>query len=313
MGRHLCSKSPNVHARSSPRLGTACRRFVLQCRSFRRHLRTGHNVVLDQITPALLTYNEEPNIGRTLARLAWARDVVVVDSGSTDRTLEILRKFRNVRVFQRNFDTHANQWRFATENTGIATEWVLRLDADYQVSDALVAEIAQLDPNAAVNGYRISFNYAIFSRELSSSLYPPKTVLLRKGQFAVWDKGHTEAWEVNGPIVPLSARIVHDDRKPVGHWMAQQARYMRRELDRLKIEGSGLARWARLKPPLMPFAVFFYCLFAKGLIFNGRYGIFYALQRMLAEAVLALMVLEERVRSPTEQDFDPNLRNENKH
>jgi glycosyltransferase involved in cell wall biosynthesis len=270
--------------------------------------------VLDQITPALLTYNEEPNIGRTLARLTWAQDVVVVDSGSTDRTVEILGKFHNVRVFHRKFDTHANQWRYAMEETGIATEWILRLDADYQVSDALVAELARLDPNAAVNGYRIWFDYAIFSRELLSSLYPPNTILLRKGQFAIGDKGHTEAWEVNGPTMPLSARIVHDDWKPVDHWMTQQVRYMRRELDRLRLGGSGLARWARLKPPLMPFAVFFYCLIGKGLIFNGRSGIFYAVQRMLAEAVLSLMVLEERLRSPTGRDLDrcePKRRTEN--
>ena len=52
--------------------------------------------MLDQITPLILTYNEAPNIGRTLAALAWARDIVVVDSFSDDETLEIASSFSQV-------------------------------------------------------------------------------------------------------------------------------------------------------------------------------------------------------------------------
>src|ERR1700759_5854458 len=96
--------------------------------------------MLDQITPVLLTYYEEENISRTLSHLAWAKDIVVVDSGSTDGTLPALTRFPNVRVFSRRFDTHGQQWRYAVEETSIRTNWLLRLDADYQVSNALVAE-----------------------------------------------------------------------------------------------------------------------------------------------------------------------------
>ena len=122
--------------------------------------------MLDDITPVLLTYNEEQNIGRALSRLGWARDIVVVDSGSTDGTLGELAKFPNVRVFSRGFDSHGNQWRYAVEETQIATEWIFRLDADYQVSDALIAELARLDTNAPVSAYRVCFDYAILSRKL---------------------------------------------------------------------------------------------------------------------------------------------------
>jgi glycosyltransferase involved in cell wall biosynthesis len=253
--------------------------------------------MLDRITPVLLTYNEEQNIARTLSRLRWAKDVVVVDSGSTDGTLAILAKFPNARMFNRRFDTHANQWRFAVEETQITTDWILRLDADYQITDALIAELALLDPNAPVSGYRIAFDYAIFSRQLLSSLYPPNTILLRRGSFCVWDRGHTEAWEVNGSTATLSSRIIHDDWKPTGQWVTGQARYMQRELDWLRTGKTGLARWLRLTPPLMPIAALLYCLFGKGLVLNGRAGIFYSLQRMVAEGVLSLMVLEQYLRN----------------
>ena len=92
-------------------------------------------------------------------------------------------------MFKRSFDSHGNQWRYAVEETQIATDWILRLDADYQLSDALVAELHRLTPNAPVSGYRVSFDYAIFSRNLVSSLYPANTVLLRKGRFSVRDGG----------------------------------------------------------------------------------------------------------------------------
>ena len=252
--------------------------------------------MLDHITPVLLTYNEEQNVRRTLSRLSWAKDVVVVDSGSTDRTLAILASFSNVRMFKRSFDSHGNQWRYAVDETQIATDWILRLDADYQMSDALIAEIAALDPNSAVSAYRISFDYAIFSHKLLSSLYPANTILLRRGRFSVRDRGHTEAWDVTGPVGTLSAVITHDDWKATGQWVMSQTRYMQRELACVQLDKNRFVRWLRLRPPLMPIAVFIYCLFGKGLLLNGRSGIFYALQRLVAEAVLSLMLLEEELR-----------------
>jgi glycosyltransferase involved in cell wall biosynthesis len=260
--------------------------------------------MLDYITPVILTYNEEQNICRTLSQLTWAKDIVVVDSGSTDETLTLIERFDNVRVFTRRFDTHASQWRYATEETAIRTDWILRLDADYQLSDPLVAELSQLDPNAPFSAYRIGFHYSVYARKLWSSLYPSNTVLLRKGCFSVHDEGHTEIWKVSGDVAVLKNRIIHDDWKPAAQWVAAQVRYMKLEFGSLSDNSSGVVRWLRLRPPLMPIAVFLYCLFSKGLVFSGRAGILYALQRMTAEAILSLMVLEERLRAEREMRFD---------
>src|ERR1041385_9186314 len=113
--------------------------------------------MLDQITPLILTYNEAPNIARSLGALRWAREIVVVDSFSDDDTVAIASSFPNVRVVQRVFDNHRNQWEFGLKETGISTPWVLALHADYVVSGELVAEIENLKPADQTAAYRASF------------------------------------------------------------------------------------------------------------------------------------------------------------
>lgn len=253
--------------------------------------------MLVDITPVLLTYNEAANIRRTLARLTWAKDIVVVDSGSTDETLAIVAEFPQARAVHRPFDTHAAQWRFAVGETGVRTPWILRLDADYELSEPLIAEMAQLDAAAAVSAYRIAFDYAIFGRKLSASLYPPNTVLLRKGRFSVADSGHTENWTVDGPVRDLHGRVTHDDRKPLGHWFTSQQRYATLEADYLlRAAPDALSRTDRLRRMAWPapLLAFFYVLVVKRCLFDGWPGWFYALQRLLAECMIALAVIDRR-------------------
>jgi glycosyltransferase involved in cell wall biosynthesis len=102
--------------------------------------------MLNQITPLILTYNEAPNLGRTLDRLAWARDIVIVDSLSTDDTRAIAARYPSVRVFDRAFTSHAEQWNFGLEQTGIKTDWVLALDADFVLTEDVIREIGALSP-----------------------------------------------------------------------------------------------------------------------------------------------------------------------
>jgi glycosyltransferase involved in cell wall biosynthesis len=255
---------------------------------------------LDQLTLLLLTYNEEANIARTLASVAWARRIVVVDSGSTDQTLPILAADARVKVVQRGFDTHADQWNFALAQA--ESEWVLCMDADYLVSREFMQEIAALNPDAA-DGWAASFTYCINGRPLRASLLPPRLVLFRKALGDFYNDGHTQLLRFSGRALPLHARLLHDDRKPLEPWLHAQIRYGSLEVAKLRKHS-----WRRLRWPdrarklwLGPLLVVPYCLILKGLLLDGRDGIYYTLQRLFVEILLLLMLFERSLRRVDDQ------------
>lgn len=253
-------------------------------------------VVLEEITPVIITYNEAANIARTLDKLVWARRIVVVDSGSTDGTLEIARSYSQVEVISRPFDNFASQCNFGIAH--VTTSWVLSLDADYELSDDLISEMRRLDPNR-VTGYRARFIYRIYGRPLRSTLYPPRTVLYRKDKASYGNEGHGHRVVIDGEVKTLSGVVFHDDRKPLSRWFASQQRYSCSEADHLlasnrqslsRVDRIRLAAWPA---PLM---VFIYTLLFKGCLLDGWPGWYYALQRLFAETMIALTIIDRRFR-----------------
>lgn len=252
--------------------------------------------MLSDITPLILTYNEAANLRRTLESLTWAREIVVLDSFSDDATLTIAAQFPHVRLVQRKFDTHAQQWNYGLQETGITTAWVLALDADYQLTPELVAELQNLSPAASTGGYRARFRYCINGKPLHGSAYPPVTVLYRRAQAVYHQDGHTQRIAITGEIHDLRGYIRHDDRKTLSRWLRSQDSYARQEVAKLAfVKELSFNDRVRKMRVVAPFLVFFYCLFVQGNILDGRAGLFYAFQRMLAETLLALNLLEKDV------------------
>jgi glycosyltransferase involved in cell wall biosynthesis len=252
-------------------------------------------MIRDQITVLVLTFNERDNIGRVLDRLRWASRIVVVDSGSDDGTIDIASSFENVTVLTRKFDDHASQWNFGLGSAEIISEWVLAIDADYLITDALADEIAALEPGPADSGYVAAFKYAIFGRQLHGSMYPPGTVLYRRARARYVQDGHTQRVIVDGNLKALRNKIIHDDRKPLARWLKSQERYA--ELEVANIASTPLRElgWPdRLRRLIvvMPWLAPFYCLFPRMGLLDGWAGIYYALQRGIAESVLALKLVQ---------------------
>jgi glycosyltransferase involved in cell wall biosynthesis len=253
--------------------------------------------MLEDITPLIIAYNEAPNIARTLDRLTWARRIVVIDSGSTDNTREIVCAYPQSEVIHRDFDDCASQWNFGNEQ--VNSDWILSLDADYELSNDLVAEMRGLNPDASVDGYRANFVYRILGRRLRGSLYPPRVVLYRKIKAHYRNEGHTQQLVTAGNVLPLSGVIFHDDRKPLARWFASQRRYAQDEAEHL-LEPSrktlGATDRIRLVAWPAPLAVFIHTLVIKGCLLDGWAGWYYAFQRLLFETMLALEIIDRRLR-----------------
>lgn len=248
---------------------------------------------MNNITGIVLTRNEAPNIARTLGKLTWLSEVVVVDSQSTDGTQAIAAGFPNARVIERSFTTHAEQWNFALEDTAITSEWVLALDADFVLSDAVVTEIQSLKPQESVSGYWASFKYCIDGQPLRGAAYPPVAVLYRRSRGRYEQDGHTQRIRLSGEVRRLQAPVMHDDRKSLTHWLSSQARYMALEAEKLSNPNvtvglvDTVRRWIVIAPP----AMFLYCYVVRGGILDGKAGLFYALQRSVSEAILSLFLV----------------------
>ena len=254
------------------------------------------SLVLDSITPLIITYNEEPNVGRVLERLRWASRVLVVDSQSSDRTREIACSFDNVEVLERPFESFADQCRFGLSQ--IDSEWVLSLDSDYVCSERLIQELGRLEPSPRTGGFSVSFRYCVNGRPLRGTLYPDRVVLHRRHAVYTQD-GHAHRVKVVGTVRTLSGTIDHDDRKPLSAWLEAQARYAELETAKLReTPASELGRVDRLRRGgvVMPFLMPLYCLFGKRLLLDGPAGWYYTLQRTYAEILLALRIWDERLR-----------------
>lgn len=253
-----------------------------------------NQAICSEITPLILTYNESPNIGRILQRLTWAKRIVVVDSYSTDETLDILKSFPQVDIYQRKFDTFANQDNHGLDQ--ITTEWVLSLDADYFLTEELIEEINRLESHDSINAYWVRFKYCVFGKALRGSLYPPRKVLYRRESARYEDDGHAHCVMVEGQTAWLSSYILHDDRKSLSRWLSSQDRYTLQEVKKLRQtprKHLDLADLMRRSKVLAPIVSLLYCLIIQRGVLDGWAGWHYALQRALAETLLAMRLVED--------------------
>jgi len=260
---------------------------------------------LADVTPVLLTFNEEANLQRALNGLSWAASIVIVDSGSTDGSEAIARAYPSVRWVVRPFDTHARQWTFAIHETGIETPYVLALDADYAVTPAFTEELGRA-LNADVAGGVAGFDYQIDGSSLSGSVYPAKLVVFKRDAVRISQPGHSQEFAVDGPVYQFHARLVHDDRKPLERFVASQMQYSRLELARL--QRNPRDRWQdRVRASgWMPIVAGIGAYIRSGGPFRGRASLRYAYERAIFECLLALRVLstraEEDSRAPRESE-----------
>jgi glycosyltransferase involved in cell wall biosynthesis len=257
------------------------------------------------ITPVILTFNEDCNIRKTLNSLRWASRIVVVDSGSTDKTQQIARSFSNVDWFVRQFDTHGMQWEYGIHQTSITTDYVLALDADMRTTVQFQHEVESFVKDATFDGASIAFEYRLIGRPLIGSIYPAQTRLFRKSKVQIAQPGHSQEFVVAGKVSKFRSRLIHEDLKPLSGWLNNQIRYAALEASRIRPRPrTGLKDWLR-SVGLAPLVVGALSYIRAGGPLSPAAAKAYAFERIIFEAILARM-LAERAQETMPQKVEPD-------
>jgi len=180
---------------------------------------------MKKISVAVITKNEEQNIRDCLESVRWADEVVVVDSGSTDGTLEICRKFQ-ARVYMEEWKGFSRQKNSAVEKA--RNEWVLSLDADERVTPELQGEIgATLGKDPSYEGYFIARKNFFRNRWIKHcGWYPDYNLrLFRKDRGRFRERAVHERVELKGKVGYLKNPLEHKTYQSVSDFLERMDRY----------------------------------------------------------------------------------------
>lgn len=251
----------------------------------------------------VLVKDECRNLARCLS--CWEGegfDVTVLDSGSTDGSLEIARSNPGVTTVQWTYVNHAVAYNEILTRLASPGEWVVIVDADMLPTCGLKDEIEAAIGSAMGEVWSVPIQMWWAGHELRhGSLYPPKAVLFRAGRRLFEPSGHGERLVAGVQVEALRSAIIHDDRKPFSQTLMTQVRYGDSLAESVIGGGAGLRDRLRYWSPLFLLLTPGWSLFVKIGVLSGKVGWIYALDRLIAEAILHRQcMVRELERKPME-------------
>lgn len=187
------------------------------------------------VSVIVLTFNEGSNLEACLRAVRdWALEIFVVDSGSTDNTLQIAGSHGAI-VYHHPFESHARQWEWALNNLPIRGEWIMGLDADQVVSPELAREILSLgEPKfRGIDGVYVNRRQIFRNQWIRHGGYYPKYLLkiFRPGR-AITDENDLvdHHFHVPGPVARLKCDLIEANRKEddISFWIEKHNRYAKK-------------------------------------------------------------------------------------
>jgi len=269
------------------------------------------------ISVLILTLNEEVNLPACLESVAWSDDIVVFDSYSSDRTVEIARA-AGVRVIQRVFDGYASQRNAALREVDYKYPWLLMVDADERCDRELYEEMAQAigsDVNGEVCVFCFTRRNFFMGRWLKHGLGSSTWVgrLVRLGHVTV-SREVNEEYQTNGTKGYLRGQFLHYPfNKGIAFWFERHNRYSSMEACALMQERGHALRFRDLvssdrvvrrrflkqvayRLPCRPFLIFCHLYFVRLGFLDGIAGLTYCRLRMMYEYMIDFKIRELRRR-----------------
>lgn len=250
------------------------------------------------LTVLVLTMNEEKNIVNCLNSVKdWVKRMVIVDSGSTDKTIDIAKEL-GADVYHHEFENYARQFNWGLDNTSITTMWVLRLDADEVITPELAQEMASemvAHKDDEVNGMQLKLKQNFMGRWMKhGGTYPfIKLMLFKNGIGRIEDRKMDEHTVLSsGTSILLKNDALHYDFKDITFYIHKHNWYAIREaqdyinnnmekgltdLEAGNMKSHRKQKVLYYKAPkfLRPFVLFFYFYFIKLGFLDGKEGFIY--------------------------------------
>ena len=213
------------------------------------------------VTVIMLSLNEEYNLPGAIESVKdWAEEIFIVDSCSTDRTVDIALE-HGVQIIQRSFTNFGAQWNFALERLPIKTDWTMKIDPDERVSPALIDELRELfGGKPDCYGYVMDRRLWFMGKPLH--VLAPVLRLWRTGTCRFSDVIVNEHPIVNGPVGKLKGILEHLDSPDLHHWYEKQNQYTTMEAI-MKVRDDSLAAKPNVFGNSLERRMFFKKLFFK--------------------------------------------------
>lgn len=240
------------------------------------------------LTTIILTFNEELNIEKCINSIKHiSKRIVVIDSYSTDKTVEIARSL-GAEVYQNKWVNYSTQYQYGIKISNIQTKWIMRLDADERLTKESAAELELLcleNENTDVNGIIVRFEVTFLGKKLRhGGIYPfRKLIVYKKGYGDIENKNMDEHIILfSGRSVEMKNDSLHEDYKDLSTWIDKHNKYATKEMmDYYDQKDSGInqgfTRNIYYKMPMWirPFLYFIYrYIFRLGFL-DGKEGLIF--------------------------------------
>ena len=190
---------------------------------------------MEDVTFVILTKDEELNLPDCIKSIeGFAKRIVVIDSGSTDRTCEIARDM-GAEVFIHPFETHARQFNWGIDNAGIDTKWTFHLDADERLTPSLCKELSELMKEHAdddANGITMEAWLYFMGRKIKHGCHNKRKLMLFKTGIGRCEDRNVDEHTIlsEGYSISCKERFIHLDFKDLNHWINKMNWYASKEM-----------------------------------------------------------------------------------
>ena len=273
------------------------------------------------LSVVVMTYNEEANIERCLKSIYdWASEIFVVDSFSTDRTIEITKRYTD-KIFSHKYEGHPQQWQWALDTLSFSNEWIFAVDADFQVTPELWHAIRnELSQNhLKKDGYYVRHRQLFKSKFIRcGGIYPSYWLRIFRHHKVFIDPNDLVDLNlyINGTVGKLEYDVIEDNQKDreMSFWVEKQVRFAKKQAQEELRRRNGSSKlpitprffgilaehklwlkekWYTLPLYIRPFLLFFYRYFLLFGFLDGKEGFLYHFSQSFLYRLLVDVRIEE--------------------